>query len=295
MKLPLTETRNKTSENIDQLGTQGILKLINDEDKTVPFSVEMALTQIAQAVDGIVNRMRQGGRLIYMGAGTSGRLGVVDASEMPPTFSVSSDLVIGRIAGGNGAMFKSVEGAEDHPEMGAIDIAELNVSEIDSIVGIAASGRTPYVVGGLIEGNKRSALTISLCCTPAPAPVHDVAQLQIALLTGSEVVTGSTRMKAGTATKLALNMLSTASMIQLGKTFGNLMVDLQMTNVKLRDRGRRIVEAATGISSSEAQTLLDQTSDIKTAIVMAMIDCSADEAKTRLARANGRVALAIAR
>ncbi|MCW1969323.1 MAG: N-acetylmuramic acid 6-phosphate etherase [Anaerolineae bacterium] len=292
-QLPLTETRNHASRDIDHRSTSEILQLINDEDKQVPIAVEAAIPAITQAVDGIVARMRQGGRLIYVGAGTSGRLGVVDASEMPPTFSVPPTWVIGRIAGGEGAMFKAVEGAEDKPELGQDDIAALNVTALDSVIGIAASGRTPYVVGGLDETRARGGLTISLCCSPIPSSVHDAADIKIALLTGPEVVTGSTRMKAGTATKMALNMISTTVMIQLGKTYGNLMVDLMPTNVKLRDRARRIVEAATGVAADEAQRLLDLCGDVKTAIVMALLGCGPTLARERLAQNQGRVALAL--
>lgn len=291
--LPLTETRNATSHDIDQQSTSGMLKLINAEDKLVPLAVEAAIEAITQAVDGIVPRMRQGGRMIYVGAGTSGRLGVVDASEMPPTFSVPPSWVIGRIAGGDGAMFKAVEGAEDQPLLGQRDIAELKVTALDSVIGIAASGRTPYVVGALDETRARGGLTISLCCSPIPSTVHDAAEVKIALLTGPEIITGSTRMKAGTATKMALNMISTTVMIQLGKTYGNLMVDLMPTNVKLRDRARRIVEAATGVSPDESQRLLEVCGDVKTAIVVALSGCTPTEAHLRLHQNQGRVALAI--
>lgn len=292
-QLPLTETRNAASHDIDYRSTTEILQLINDEDKHVPIAVEAAIKAIAQAVDGIVTRMRQGGRLIYVGAGTSGRLGVVDASEMPPTFSVPPSWVIGRIAGGDGAMFKAVEGAEDQPAFGQRDITELQVTALDSVIGIAASGRTPYVVGALDETRARGGLTISLCCSPIPSTVHDAAEVKIALLTGPEVITGSTRMKAGTATKMALNMISTAVMIKLGKTYGNLMVDLMPTNVKLRDRARRIVEAATGVSQDESQRLLELCGDVKTAIVVALSGCTPTEARLRLDQNQGRVALAI--
>lgn len=292
-QLPLTETRNHASRDIDHRSTAEILQLINDEDRQVPIAVEAAIPAIAQAVDGIVARMRQGGRLIYVGAGTSGRLGVVDASEMPPTFSVPPTWVIGRIAGGEGAMFKAVEGAEDKPELGQHDIAALNVTALDSVIGIAASGRTPYVVGALDETRDRGGLTISLCCSTIPSSVHDAADIKIALLTGPEVVTGSTRMKAGTATKMALNMISTTVMIQLGKTYGNLMVDLMPTNVKLRDRARRIVEAATGVTADEAQRFLDLCGDVKTAIVVALLGCTPAQARDRLSQNQGRVAMAL--
>ena len=259
----------------------------------MPDAVAAAIPDIARLVDGLVARMREGGRLIYTGAGTSGRLAVVDASEMPPTFSVPPSLVVGLIAGGLGAMFKSLEGAEDDPDLGRADIAALHVDARDTVVGIAASARTPYVVGSLNEARARGALTASLCCSAPPSTVHDAAEIQISLLTGPEVVTGSTRMKAGTATKLALNMISTAAMIRLGKTYGNLMVDLQASNVKLRDRARRIVEAITGLPREEAQRLLDECGDAKTAIVAGLRGCDCAEASTRLAASGGQVRGAI--
>lgn len=289
---PLTETNNPRTADIDTRSTREIVQLINAEDAVVIQAVSAELDAIAVAVDAIYARMVEGGRLIYVGAGTSGRLGVVDASEMPPTFSVPPGLVIGLIAGGEQAMFRAVEGAEDKPELGRADIARLNVTAKDSVLGIAASGRTPYVIGALEEANARGALTISLACAK-PAPIHDVARLNLAPLTGPEVIEGSTRMKAGTATKLVLNILSTALMIKLGKTYGNLMVDLQPTNEKLRARARRIVERVTGLSANQAQSLLDQCGDAKTAIVAHQARVSADEARDRLERARGSVRRAL--
>jgi N-acetylmuramic acid 6-phosphate etherase len=291
--LPLTETRNPNTSDIDALSALEILRRINAEDEKVPDAVAAAIPDIARLVDGLVARMREGGRLIYTGAGTSGRLAVVDASEMPPTFSVPPSLVVGLIAGGQSAMFKSLEGAEDDPDLGRADIAALNVDARDTVVGIAASARTPYVVGSLNEARARGALTASLCCSAPPSTVHDAAEIQISLLTGPEVVTGSTRMKAGTATKLALNMISTTAMIRLGKTYGNLMVDLQASNVKLRDRARRIVEAITGLPREEAQRLLQECGDAKTAIVAGLCGCDCAEARARLAAAGGQVRGAI--
>ncbi len=291
--LPLTETVNPNTNDIDSLPAIDILRRINAEDQRVPQAVAEAIPAIAQLVDGLVARMRQGGRLIYTGAGTSGRLAVVDASEMPPTYSVPPGLVIGLIAGGPGAMFRSMEGAEDDPEQGRADIAALNVDARDTVVGVAASARTPYVVGSLVEARARGALTASLCCSAPPSSVHAAADIQISLLSGPEVVTGSTRMKAGTATKLALNMISTTAMIRLGKTYGNLMVDLQASNVKLRDRARRIVEAITGLPRDEAQRLLDTCGDAKTAIVAGLRGCDCAEARARLASAGGQVRGAI--
>lgn len=281
--LPLTETNNPRTTGIDRLATREILEIINAEDQTVIDAVRAELDRIAAAADAIHARLAQGGRLIYVGAGTSGRLGVVDASEMPPTYSVPHGMVIGLIAGGEPAMFRAVEGAEDSVDLGRAEMARLNVDARDAVLGIAASGRTPYVIGALQEAKTRGALTISFACT-YPAPLHQAAELYIAPLTGPEVVEGSTRMKAGTATKLVLNMLSTTVMIQLGKTYGNLMVDLQPTNQKLRERARRIVERATGLDAAGAQSLLEHCGDVKTAIVAHHASVSPADARARLAR-----------
>ncbi|MCG3142669.1 MAG: N-acetylmuramic acid 6-phosphate etherase [Anaerolineae bacterium] len=290
--LPLTETNNPRTTEIDRLSTRAILELINAEDQNVIDAVRAELDHIAAAADAIYARLKQGGRLIYAGAGTSGRLGVVDASEMPPTYNVPHGVVIGLIAGGEQAMFHSVEGAEDRAELGSADMARLNVDARDAVLGIAASGRTPYVIGALREAKKRGALALSFACT-YPAPVHDAADLYIAPLTGPEVVEGSTRMKAGTATKLVLNMLSTTVMIRLGKTYGNLMVDLQPTNQKLRERARRIVERAAHLSAADAQNLLDACGDVKTAIVAHHARVSPAQARARLTRAQGSVRRAL--
>jgi N-acetylmuramic acid 6-phosphate etherase len=284
--LPLTETNNPRTTEIDRLSTRAILQLINTEDQNVIDAVRAEMEHIVAAADAIHARLAQGGRLIYVGAGTSGRLGVVDASEMPPTYSVPHGMMIGLIAGGETAMFRSVEGAEDSIALGRDEMARLNVEARDAVLGIAASGRTPYVIGALQEAKTRGALTISFACT-YPAPIHSVAEMYIAPLTGPEVVEGSTRMKAGTATKLVLNMLSTTVMIKLGKTYGNLMVDLQPTNQKLRERARRIVERTTGLNSVDAQHLLDESGDVKTALVMHHAQLSPQAARDRLARAQG--------
>jgi N-acetylmuramic acid 6-phosphate etherase len=269
-----------------------MLRLINAEDMRLPQVIAAEIGAIAQAVDAIYERMRKGGRLIYAGAGTSGRLGVVDASEMPPTFNTPPSMIVGLIAGGERAMFHTAEGAEDNLELGREEINRLEGTPLDAIVGIAASGRTPYVIGALNEARARGALTVSIACT-SPARIHDMARINITLLTGPEIITGSTRMKAGTATKLALNMISTSLMIKLGKTYGNLMVDLQPSNTKLRERARRIIEAATGVSADEAQDLLARCGDVKTAIVVALKGCSVEDARERLQRAEGRVAVAL--
>jgi len=291
--LPLTEVNNPATREIDRRTTREILELISAEDRQVAAAVAAELDQITAATEAIIERMRGGGRLIYVGAGTSGRLGVVDASEMPPTFSVPHGTVIGLMAGGETAMFRAVEGAEDRPELGRADMERLGVTAHDAVIGIAASGRTPYVIGALEEAGARGALTVSFACT-YPAPVHQVADLHIAPLTGPEVIEGSTRMKAGTATKLVLNMISTTVMVRLGKTFGNLMVDLQPTNQKLRERARRIVERTTGLNADGAQRLLDESGDVKTAIVVHFAEVQPEEARERLKLAQGSVRRALA-
>jgi N-acetylmuramic acid 6-phosphate etherase len=290
--LPLTETNNPRTTEIDRFSTREILALINAEDQNVIDAVRAELDHITAAADAIYARLAQGGRLIYVGAGTSGRLGIVDASEMPPTYSVPHGTVIGLIAGGDAAMFLSVEGAEDRVALGREDIARVHATARDAVVGIAASGRTPYVIGALQEAKTRGALTISFACT-YPAPIHEIAELYIAPLTGPEVIEGSTRMKAGTATKLVLNMLSTTVMIKLGKTYGNLMVDLQPTNQKLRERARRIVERITGLNAADAQALLDRCGDVKTAIVAHHARVSPEMARERLARSANSVRRAL--
>jgi N-acetylmuramic acid 6-phosphate etherase len=266
--LPTTEKRNVRSERIDELSTERIVELINSEDRLVAPAVAKERKRIAAAVDMIVERFGRGGRLIYVGAGTSGRLGVLDASECPPTFGVRSSLVQGIIAGGRGALVRSVEGAEDHGEDGAAAIEKKGVGPADVVVGLAACGLTPYVHGALKRARKVGAATIFITC--APEAVERIpAEIIINPVVGPEVVTGSTRMKAGTATKLVLNTLTTAAMIRLGKVHGNLMVDLMATNEKLRDRSERIVMELTGLSRRRARRLLERAGGkVKAAIVM---------------------------
>lgn len=286
----LTESRNSRTEHIDHLSTLNMLGVMNDEDATVANAVRATLPDIAQAVDEISARMRQGGRLIYVGAGTSGRLGVLDAVECVPTFSVPLGLVIGVIAGGTPALTQPVEGAEDSREGGRDDLLMHNINANDSVVGIAASGRTPYVIGALETAHQAGALTVALTCN-SPAPVLNAAHIKIAALVGPEVLTGSTRLKAGTAQKLILNMISTAVMIKLGKVYGNLMVDVMVTNVKLTDRARRIICEVTGVDYEEATHLLEQSGDqVKVAIVMHTLGVSADEARQRLEQHKGVLA-----
>ena len=286
----LTEQRNPKTMGIDRLTTLEMLQVINDEDAKVAAAVREAVPAIAEAVDATAARLREGGRLIYIGAGTSGRLGILDAVECVPTFSVEPELVQGIIAGGEPAFTRSVEGAEDEPDRGRADLQAVNVSAKDVVVGIAASGRTPYVTGALNYAREVGAKTIGISCN-RPAPVLDAAEIQIAALVGPEVLTGSTRLKAGTAQKLILNMLSTATMIKLGKVYNNLMVDVKVSNQKLADRARRIVCEVTGIEPDEAAALLEQANqEVKPAIVMAVLGVSADEARSRLAAKNGMLA-----
>ena len=266
--LPTTELRNRASENIDRLSTRQIVDLINAEDARVPAAVARQSKQIAAAIDLIVSRFKEGGRLFYVGAGTSGRLGVLDASECPPTFGVPPSLVQGIIAGGRRALVRSVEGAEDYPEDGAAAIKKKHVKAGDVVVGLAACGMTPFVHGALRQARRIGAATIFVTCAPE-AIGHIPADIIINPVAGPEVITGSTRMKAGTATKLVLNTLTTGAMIRLGKVYGNLMVDLRAVNEKLRDRSVRIVMEMTNLSRNQAHRLLDRAEGkVKAAIVM---------------------------
>lgn len=266
--LPTTEKRNRASESIDKLSTKQIVDLINAEDSLVPAAVARQSKQIAAAIDLIVERFRKSGRLFYVGAGTSGRLGVLDASECPPTFGVPPSLVQGIIAGGRRALVRSAEGAEDFPEDGASTIKKKRVRAKDIVVGLAACGMTPFVHGALKQARKIGAATIFITCAPE-AVEHIPAEIIINPVVGPEVVTGSTRMKAGTATKLVLNTLTTGAMIKLGKVYGNLMVDLKATNEKLRDRSIRIVMEMTKLNRPGARRLLARAQgQVKAAIVM---------------------------
>ena len=288
-----TEQRNPRTAEIDMLDTEEMLRVINAEDARVPEAVGAQISSIAKAVDGIAERIQSGGRLVYIGAGTSGRLGVLDASECPPTFSTPPDLVVGLIAGGDHALRHSVEHVEDQPESGADALRSINVSDRDTVVGIAASGRTPFVLGAIAYANQVGALTIGVCNSDR-AKLTELVQIAIPVLTGPEVVTGSTRLKAGTAQKLVLNMLTTGAMIRLGKTYGNLMVDLQPTNQKLRVRAIGIVRDAAGITEEEAAAALERSDgDVKAAIVSSLLRVSPDEARHRLADAKGRTRDAI--
>jgi len=286
-----TETRNPRSGKLDELSTLNMLRVMNDEDASVASALRDALWQIAMAVDAISARFDKGGRLFYVGAGTSGRLGVLDASECPPTFSVPPGLFIGLIAGGDSALRKSSEASEDSPEAGAADLVDYKLTVADSLVGIAASGRTPYVLGAMAAAKEAGALTIALTCAggaAAKSKVAAAADIPIELATGPEVLTGSTRMKAGTATKLALNMLSTGVMVRQGAVYGNLMVNVQPSNEKLVNRARRIIVSASGCSLDQAAKLLDEAGSVKVAIAMGKLEA---EARLKAAKGSLRVAL----
>ncbi len=293
LKKLTTESRNKNTMDIDRVSTLEMVKLINNEDKRVAEAVENELPKIAEAIDCISERMNKGGRLIYIGAGTSGRLGILDASECPPTFGISEEIVQGIIAGGKEAIFRAKEGAEDSKELAVEDLKNKNITENDTIVGIAASGRTPYVIGGLEYANKIGALTISVTCN-ANSQVSKAAKISIAPVVGAEVVTGSTRLKSGTAQKLVLNMLSTGAMIKLGKVYGNLMVDVKSSNEKLTERAKLIVCEATGISIEEATGVLNKTGfDVKLAIFMILSKLNKEEARIILDQNKGYIAKAL--
>lgn len=288
-----TESRNENTLDIDKVSTLEMVKKINDEDKKVALAVESELPKIAEAIDGIVNRMHKGGRLIYIGAGTSGRLGILDASECPPTYGVSEELVQGIIAGGKDAIFRAKEGAEDSKELAIEDLKNKSLNENDTVVGLAASGRTPYVIGGLEYANEIGALTISITCNKN-SEVAKTAKISIAPVVGAEVVTGSTRLKSGTAQKLVLNMLSTGTMIKLGKVYGNLMVDVRATNEKLVERAKKIVCEATGITREESEKILKETDfDVKLSIFMTLSKLNKNEAKKILDANKGYIAKAL--
>ena len=288
-----TEQRNPRTTHIDELSTLEMVRLINSEDHKVAEAVEAVCPQIAKAVDVIAEKLRQGGRLIYVGCGTSGRLGILDAVECPPTYSTEPEMVQGLIAGGMPAVYKAVEGAEDDRELGAEDLKGIRFSEKDVLVGIAASGRTPYVLGAMEYAKKLGAPVIGVSCCPG-SQVDEAADIGIAPTPGPEVVTGSTRMKSGTAQKMILNMLSTGAMIRLGKVYGNLMVDVKPTNEKLVRRCVTIVCEATGEPEEKAVQALESCDyHCKTAIVMLLCGKTADEARALLHRADGRVAEAL--
>ncbi|AUT43096.1 N-acetylmuramic acid 6-phosphate etherase [Aeromonas caviae] len=283
----ITETRNPASVEIDQLSTLEMLRVINQEDQQVALAVGQLLPEIARAVDAIAAAFGKGGRLVYIGAGTSGRLGILDASECPPTYGVSAEQVIGLIAGGHKAILQAVENAEDDAELGARDLKNIQFCANDVLVGIAASGRTPYVLGAMAHASAVGATVCSISCNPG-SPLARAADISMVAVVGPEIVTGSSRMKAGTAQKLILNMLSTGAMIRTGKVYGNLMVDVEATNAKLVERQKRIVMEATDCERAVAERALAQADNhCKTAIVMILAGLTADEARTRLQSSNG--------
>lgn len=291
----LTEARNPQSEDLDVRSALEIVRLMNAEDAKVPPAVATQAESIARAIDVIVDRLRRGGRLVYVGAGTSGRLGVLDASECPPTFNSLPGQVVGVIAGGLTALTTAVEGAEDRPESGETDVRHVQLSAGDVLVGIATSGRTPFVIGAMRHARALGAFTIGLVCV-RDSELAAEADLMIAPLVGPEVLTGSTRLKAGTATKLVLNMLTTGAMVLLGKAYGNLMVDLRATNTKLKARTNRIVRHLLGVNNEQADELLAQCSgELKTAIVVGHTGNSPDEARSKLAESGGRIAAVLGR
>ncbi|WP_305842982.1 N-acetylmuramic acid 6-phosphate etherase [Photobacterium leiognathi] len=283
----VTESRNVASENIDMLSTIDMLKVINQEDQKVALAVEAIIPEIAKVVDLIAEAFQSGGRLIYTGAGTSGRLGILDASECPPTYGSDPDLVIGLIAGGHKAILQAVENAEDNEELGATDLQQIGFNHKDVLVGIAASGRTPYVIGSMNYAKSVGAKVAALSCN-ANSPMAEIADINITPIVGAEVVTGSSRMKAGTAQKLVLNMLTTGAMIHTGKVFGNLMVDVEATNAKLIQRQKNIVVEATGCSESQAAEALTQCNNhCKTAILMILLNINAELAAAKLSKHHG--------
>jgi len=288
-----TEGRNPASDRIDTLSAVEIVQLMNSEDAKVAAAVQQEAEPIARAVDVIAERLRHGGRLVYLGAGTSGRLGVLDAAECPPTFSTDPRQVVGLIAGGRSAMFQAVEGAEDSPNGAVTDLAAIDLSAADACVGIATSGRTPYVLGGLDHARAVGAYAIGISCN-RDSELAQHADLLIAPVVGPEVISGSTRLKAGTATKMVLNMLTTGTMVLLGKTYGNLMVDLRATNTKLIDRSRRIVATLTGLSPTASEELLERCDgELKTAIVSHLGGVLPGEARARLDAAGGHLRSAL--
>jgi N-acetylmuramic acid 6-phosphate etherase len=289
----LTEQPNPASARIDAVPTEEMLRIINSEDQKVAGAVAREIPAIARAVDAIVAAIEAGGRLFYIGAGTSGRLGVLDASECPPTFSVPPELVQGIMAGGETALSRATETTEDDPAIGVRDLLARGFTAADVLVGLAASGRTPYVLGAVAEAQRLRAVTIGICCTP-DSELSAGVDIAIAPLVGPEVVAGSTRLKSGTAQKLVLNMLSTGAFIRLGYVFGNLMVNVQPKNTKLLDRARRIVATAGGVSYQRAGEVLEEAGNsVRTAILMAKTGSGRDDAERRLAAAGGRISRAL--
>lgn len=293
LEILTTESRNMDSMQIDTARPMDILRIMNEQDQLVALAVNKVLPDVEAAVQYVVASFQKGGRLIYLGAGTSGRLGVLDAVECPPTFSTDHTMVQGLMAGGEGAFLKAVEGAEDDPELGVADLKKLELTENDTVIGIAASGRTPYVIGALRYARSIGAKTVALSCNENAA-ISKEADQAIEVIVGPEVLTGSTRLKAGTAHKMILNMISTSSMILIGKAYENLMVDVHVSNLKLKERAIGIIRKITGVSYEQALETLEKADlQVKTAIVMIMTDTTKEEAEKRLMEANGYVRKAI--
>lgn len=288
-----TETRNPKTMELDTMSVEEFLRVMNEEDRRVPEAVAAAIPALAQAVELVAKGFRNGGRLVYLGAGTSGRLGVLDAVECPPTFGTPPEQVVGLIAGGERAFVKAVEGAEDSTELARQDLAEIGITSNDVVVGIAASGRTPYVIGGLDYARENGVPTVAIACNPG-SEVSKHADVAVEVDNGPEVLTGSTRLKSGTSQKLMLNMLSTASMVQVGKVYGNLMVDVMPTNEKLVERAQRIIATATGCDAATAEKYYESADgNPKTAIVMILAEVDREEAIRRLEASGGFVRSAI--
>jgi len=287
--MQITEQRNPNTYDLDKLDIKEIVEIINEEDKTVAESVSLAIDSIASLVGAILPKFKKGGRLIYVGSGTSGRLGIIDAVECIPTFSIEPGQVIGLLAGGQDAMFTAIEGKEDEEKSGQKELANLNITELDSVIGIAASGETPYVIGALKEANSAGALTAALVCN-RNTELKSIADHTIEVIVGPEVLTGSTRMKAGTAQKMVLNIISTTLMIKLGKVYSNLMVDLNVSNKKLKERAIKIFQEIVDINEREAREYLKKADfNLKLAIVMQQKNCSIEAARDLLATADGRL------
>ena len=288
-----TETRNLETMNLDEMTSLEIVEAMNKEDAKVPLVISKLLPKIANVVDIATNTLKNKGRIFYIGAGTSGRLGVVDASECPPTFNASPNDIIGLIAGGEKAFIKAIEGAEDSENLGKEDLINKNFSKNDICIGLAASGRTPYVIGGLKYAKSVGAKTVSISCNNN-SKISKISDIAIEAIVGPEILTGSTRLKAGTAQKLILNMISTGAMIRTGKSYQNLMVDLQMTNKKLETRAINIIKEATGVDENEAKEFIKKSNgSVKVAIVMILANCNYEEAKNKLEKSDGKVRLAI--
>lgn len=285
MQLPITEQENPRTQNIDKVTTLEAVKLINSEDKKVAEAVEKVLVQISQVIDCVVECLKNGGRLFYVGTGTSGRLGVLDASEIPPTYGVSPELIQGIIAGGYEALYKATEASEDDAEAGARDLRNKGLKSIDAVIGLAASGRTPYTIGALEYAREIGCFTSCITCVPN-SPITRVAEMPIVVVVGPEVIAGSTRMKAGTAQKMILNMISTVSMIRLGYVKGNRMTNVQPKNSKLKDRSIRILMAETNLNEKQAKALLETVGDLRVAIVMQKASVSEKDAVNALQKTN---------